>query len=346
MDKIYNPSRNTSLDLLRGIAIVIMVFANSAPYILTTSTPPLLIRIFFSCAAPLFIFLSGYSLNLALKNNKSIRELILRAGQILLIAIAIDVFIWRIVPFETFDVLYLISISQLILILLHPLMSNFKLIILVGLMILFCLLISNFTYRLQLVEHEITYYKIANYSLLSSIKRMLFDGWFPILPWFIISFSGYSISNYSIGLKKTIGFGLGFTFIISSLFVFHLFPHFVNQPREKYLEIFYPVSFPYFLLLIGLFLVTIVIINLKLKEVSLLKQLGKMSLFAYLLHVLLIQFLIIKTHFCFANEYVLALIIGITIVVLIYLLTIFINKLKTTVDKNYFFKSILFILGL
>lgn len=346
MDKICKPSRNSSLDLLRGIAIVIMVFANSAPYILTTSAPPLLIRVFFSCAAPLFIFLSGYSLNLALKNNKSIMELIIRAAQILLIAIAIDVFIWRIVPFETFDVLYLISISQLFLILLHPLKSNFKLIILVGLIILFCLLISNFTYRLQLVEHEITNFNIANYSLLSSIQRMLFDGWFPILPWFIIALSGYLISDYSIVLKRTFGFGLGLTFLIASLFVFHLFPNFVNQPREKYLEIFYPVSFPYFLLLIGLFLVTIVIINLKLKAVSFLKQLGKMSLFAYPLHVLLIQFVVIKTHFSFANKYVLALIIGIIIVVLIYLATICINKLKTTFDKNYFLKFILFLLGL
>ena len=233
MNIINKPIRNSNLDLLRGIAVVIMIFANSAPYVLTASSPPLLLRMVFSCAAPVFVFLSGYSLNLALENHKPISALYKRAVQILCIAITIDVLVWNIVPFETFDVLYLIGISQIVLIGIHPLSHKLKWCLFIGLLIIYFVLKNMFSYRLDLTEHEIINFSFTDFSLSSSIKRLLYDGWFPLLPWFLVSLLGYLVNNFGIVIKKIIGFGLGTTLLFVSFLIYQLFPNFINPPREE-----------------------------------------------------------------------------------------------------------------
>ena len=63
--------RNSNIDFCRGIAILIMVLANSAPYILINVNPPFFLRFLFSIAAPVFVFLSGYSLMMSIQKGKS-----------------------------------------------------------------------------------------------------------------------------------------------------------------------------------------------------------------------------------------------------------------------------------
>jgi uncharacterized membrane protein len=110
------PRRLDTIDFLRGIAVFIMIIANSTPYIFNLSSYNTL-RIIFSLAAPIFIFLAGYTTQMNFENNKL--EKLIRIFQVILIAVIIDIFVWRSIPFYTFDVLYLIGASKLLLFILN-----------------------------------------------------------------------------------------------------------------------------------------------------------------------------------------------------------------------------------
>ena len=53
--------RNQAIDLVRGMAIVVMLQANITPYVNHFEHPHIVLRLIYSMAAPIFIFLSGYS---------------------------------------------------------------------------------------------------------------------------------------------------------------------------------------------------------------------------------------------------------------------------------------------
>jgi len=72
------------LIIVRGIAIVIMVSANSWSYVYPFQNCPIALRILFSTAAPLFIFLSGVAVHISLKTGKTLGSVRKRALQILI----------------------------------------------------------------------------------------------------------------------------------------------------------------------------------------------------------------------------------------------------------------------
>ena len=98
--------RLSSIDLLKTIAIIIMIIANSSPYILV-SPHSIYTRIISSLAAPLFIFLSGFSFFLSFNKNQNYRNKYFQVFYLFCSAILLDITIWHIMPFQTFDVLYL-----------------------------------------------------------------------------------------------------------------------------------------------------------------------------------------------------------------------------------------------
>ena len=347
MNPQMKPIRNTRIDFARGIAILIMLLANSAPYVLINEPIPFLIRFLFSTAAPLFIFLSGYSLNLSFQHNKTKSTIIQRALQVLFVAVFIDVFIWNIIPFETFDVLYLIGFSQLILITLHTSKSIVKFGVMFLILILFgfCLLCLNYTF--QIIEHDFSISTLTQYSIQSALQRLFFDGWFPLIPWFCISLLGYLACSFNNDIKKfNHFFTLGFILLLVSYFLFILFPEWINNPRDKYLEIFYPITPFYGLLLLGLFSLLIGFINSTFEVKSIFVELGKLSLFIYLMHVIMINFIITKFTFVMINEYYTFLLIGIVFIFSIILLTKLISKMHPYFLQYKITKPILFLLGL
>ena len=64
------PFRDLSVDLLRGLAIAVMVAANLVPFLLVPPAP-FWLRVIASVAAPLFIFLSGMMVALSFRMKKS-----------------------------------------------------------------------------------------------------------------------------------------------------------------------------------------------------------------------------------------------------------------------------------
>ena len=180
--------RSHSLDLIKGFAVLVMIFANTSIYFFNFKEFNFL-RLICSLPAPIFIVLTGYftQMNLLKKDAKK-RALISRALQILFLATFIDLVIWQNIPFITFDILYLIAFSQLILIFCNSKYFN-------GL--IFLIFLGNFllpyitTYRFEIDDIPLQLFVGYKSILIAApLKRMIYDGWFPIFPWIAFALMG------------------------------------------------------------------------------------------------------------------------------------------------------------
>jgi surface polysaccharide O-acyltransferase-like enzyme len=279
---------------VRGIAIFIMIFANSTPHFLKEDLPNSL-RIFCSLAAPLFIFLSGFNAN----SRGDISVKIKRSFYMFLSAITVDVLLWHIFPIVNFDVLYLISAGLLVNTILHKVSPYVVIFISLFGFFIYSLTFTNFSYNFSLPDfnwHDYTNSK-GGIHLPLILKRIAIDGWFPIFPWIFYATLGMSMyslyKNWTIQIKRKIYpvisllFLLTFTTVLSIKF---------ESPREGYVEIFYPVT-PFFIVLslcwIFLALTFVEVLQDKFKNRIFVGRamiyLGKNSLLIYFLHIILIH---------------------------------------------------------
>lgn len=301
-----------------------MIYANFAPYLLGQD-PPFLFRLFSSLAAPLFIFTAGYS---TLLGKSGFLSKITSSLLILVTASLIDIFVWGIWPFQTFDVLYVISIS---LVVIHILPLKRWGWLIMALMMFLLSFIGRFYlgYRFALEEHFVLdgYASgLSHFSILDSIVRLLLDGWFPLLPWMGMAFLGRFFAQYGLmEIVKTSNFKWVFpsVFILAFL-ILHSLP---TQPmRDGYVELFYPPTLPY--LMLSLSWIGMVFLwfpsdrrNLLL---SLCTNLGRKSLFVYIFHSVIAHFIL--DRFVFDLSMPLFLMLTTLLTVTIYLVVSIINQ--------------------
>jgi len=331
-----------SLDIIRGFAVLIMVFANAYPYLIPFDYCPKFLRLLFSSAAPIFIFLSGFSLSLAKENGKKINSLILRSFQILFFAIIIDIFIWTISPFLTMDVLYLISYSMLLTICLISFSDIFKLSFAIA--IIACIALTHNYYNFEITEIPISDI-ISGYYLNQALHYAFIDGWFPVTPWMGIFILGYITCNKKLMLWKYSNYllVLGSIFLVGFCFFYHFDFFRINPLRDGYTEIFYPVSIPYLFYIFGLFLVITFLTSKKLSGFRVIRSMGMFSLPIYFIHTFLIKFYVPYFSQTEENFNVLISCSGIlTLYLLIFLYQYFIYYIKNKIKNKY----IAFILGI
>ena len=96
------------VDFLRGIAIMLMIPANLSPYY--AEPHAMWYRFMSSLAAPMFISLSAGMVVLSSEKHRFDYYLI-RGGAVVLIGVFLDILLWRILPFASVDVLYVIGLS-------------------------------------------------------------------------------------------------------------------------------------------------------------------------------------------------------------------------------------------
>lgn len=273
-NKVIN--RDVKTDVIRGFAIILMFFAHSAPYVendyLNSNT---LFRIICSLSAPLFLFLVGFNL------KKGLTLPFLKKGLFILVCAAlIDLFVWDIVPFYSFDVLYLIGFS----VVLFPLWSKINTTFLTGFIIL--ILITAFVYQgIGFYDYNLkepTLSQLNDFSVLTLTKNLFFDGWFPIFPWISIVIFGYLVKNEAYRFNKLIYIGV-------CSFLIGLFLIYLNQTsflREFAVEVFYPFNHSYLLLSFGWIVIIFSLqLNYSSKIFIPLIKLGKTSLFLYAFHL-------------------------------------------------------------
>ena len=280
--------RNSALDFIKGLAVVIMIFANTAPYFFNFESE-FFIRIIFSVAAPIFIISSGYITQINISNPELKKsKIIYRIFQILFFAVVIDTLFWHSIPFITFDVLYLIGFSQLILLIIN---KKYLIFITSAVFVLSLIVNQYLNYRFSI--NELTSFSISSLIEANPIKRMLFDGWFPLLPWLSFFLLG-SISF--IYLKDKLKSRLAFLQIGLTLLVMYFISGDIPKIRNSYLELWYPLNGLALLIPFGVFFSINGLLNYKIKVDSIISKLiiiiGKNSLFVYTFQAFIICIII------------------------------------------------------
>ena len=162
-----------------------------------------------------------------------------------------------------------------------------------------------------------------------AIKRFLYDGWFPIFPWFIIVLMG-ALSFKCNSIKNRLFLFLliltGLSALIFLVFYFNMTTFIV---REKYFEIWYPLYGIKLLLPIAVIFIIIGTINLYSNiNFRFFNILGQNSLFAYLLNAIFDSILdsYNLNNYSMVNKFAFFLLSLFTIVIATFILNYFKSK--------------------
>lgn len=268
---------------------MIMILANAWPTLSPFDTCPSSLRIIFSTAAPVFIFLTGYSVNLAVKNNKNPLQIVARALQIGATAAVLDMLIWGIVPFVTFDVLYLISFSILCILAIRKINPYFLLVMSIP------IIFANQLF-MNIYDHSVEEINLSGIfqseSYQNSIQHFLIDGWFPVFPWLGVALIGYVLG----AIKK---WPKNYNLLIFTIGTFLIVFASINSDdllgislRNGYAELFYPMNQTRIMFVIGILMTLVPIISMKFPDRLYPAKWGKLSLSIYVFHVTYIHFIL------------------------------------------------------
>jgi uncharacterized membrane protein YeiB len=280
-----------SIDLFRGFAILFMLAANAWPELYPFDETPILLRIVYSTAAPIFIFLSGVSIRIVQESGKTSGQVWKRSLQIIFLGVLIDTLVWQINPFATYDVLYLIGFSSIVVWYVGRISSN-PLKWSIALLLFLSHLFFLSEYQFEMDDVPISQFPDA-YSFPGTLKRLFLDGWFPIFPWLSVSLLGYlSFANRAFfETKKQTLFILGITCLL--LFPFSFLLGTTPQAiRGGYVELFYPVKNWFYVHLAGVFSIIIWSYSLHIESFRWVRRIGSYSLSIYVFHTIYIHFLL------------------------------------------------------
>lgn len=327
--------RDVSVDILRGIAIFAMIAANMAPYNFL-EPHPFSFRIYGSMAAPMFIFLAGMmvSYTSTIKAHK-LMYYIKRASATILVAALIDLFIWDILPFITYDVLYIIGLGM-------PLIFFFIRLPRIAQVICIVLIFSVtpiLQYYLGYTESplevslsdesgiSITFREMLDTMQTIPVwRQFLHEGWFPFFPWIGVSLLGAFVGSFkfktapevfnkNLLLCGAIMFTLGVIMWLIFMPNVSTNDSFTAEPkagaffwktlitREGYSELFYPPTLFYLFTFLGFILMLIPLMYKLQKNVALnlVTVFGRSSLLVYILHTVFIATIFSNEESIFGN---------------------------------------------
>lgn len=290
--------REITFDIMRGLAIVLMICANAMGELLVEP------HSYFMCvvgsiAAPMFIIISGLMVALTMSRKDYEFNHYLKRGAIVVGAgVFLDVIIWSIYPFTFCEVLYLIGISiPLVYLFMNIKNEWFRWII-----ILFILIITPYLQGILGYTDYPTEINLDGTITLDSkhptsiLNHFIIDGWFPLFPWLAFAFLGANLYSLSQKYNEISSSSKAFVAVIAIILIFAGFglwavfdPNLVV--RHGYSELFYPPTYGFMLWSIGFIILLFVIIK-STDELNIWKPFvvfGKTALFVYLLHFAIIE---------------------------------------------------------
>ena len=294
-------NRNFVIDILRGIAIFTMVAANLSASLLQSDDKVLIFRLYGTFAAPLFIMLAGMMVVITCVKHANFWHFLKRGGLIVVFGCLLDVLVWHIYPFLSYDVLYLIGICIPVVYLLSKYCTiSARIIIVILLIALTPVLQTQFNYREELISVEISTLRFSDYLgfLLSgsTLQRFLLDGWFPVMPWLSFATTGSVLASllgqdYFFASKRFLATGIALFSIGAALWLV-LNPHLVM--REGYSELFYPPTTGYWFTATGLIFIGFYCVERTQRFAvhAVFLKLGHASLFMYLFHQAVLVFIL------------------------------------------------------
>jgi uncharacterized membrane protein len=337
------PEQNTRLpwiDALRGLAIVLMVPANLAPYF--GEPHPMWFRILGSFAAPTFIMLSAGMVILTGERH-SFSYYLKRGGIIVGVGVALDTLLWGILPFTSFDVLYVIGLSLPLIYLLRRIESR-ELLYLASIVFLATYVLQAFTgYHAEALE---VYFDDLTLPSIGRLLQSCFvDGWFPLFPWMGYALLGAlffrtlfrensGVSNRFL-LMGAVLTGIGFLLLFVPLpYIRNLAAGSILETRGGYSEIFYPPTFAYIFTSIGIVLLFSALLR-RTRFTGLLTILaffGRYSMMVYILHQvlgsLIIEPAVAATGYEAIDSGPLFTLVNLTVLSIIYVICFVVEKIK------------------
>jgi uncharacterized membrane protein len=272
-------------DRARGLAILLMVFANSTPVLGLNYIGPLWLKVLCSIPAPLFVIIAGMMVAKT-SHTQPADYYIKRGAGLLILAAAINVFIHQSQPFQNIEILYLIGLSIPVTYIINYLKTHY--------IIIFCFLNFISAQILQL------YFPLDLALINSYSKWQLFfiNGWFPLLPWTGIMSVG--IIFYRLFVQNILFSRKIIKLILIGMFILGLvLAYFYPRPLLfpwGYQELFYPPSLNFIFISIPAVWMVLYILNifntLNTPFFSPIELLGKNSLFIYVLHLAVIFWII------------------------------------------------------
>jgi uncharacterized membrane protein len=292
-----NQERNIWIDFIRSIAIIIMIIANSAA-VIGNKEYSYFFRIICSLAAPLFVLLSGISFSVSSKYQSTSHTKTRSALYLLITASCIDLFIWQSPPFYTFDVLYIIAFGIFLNIFLnHKTLVYFLSFILLSIgLAVYLQVVLPYRFEMQEISlQNIVDMNIRDY-IMSSIRYMFVDGWFPIFPWICLPIIGTLIIKYQPIYQSNKLYVYMFSLFALLVSIYGLITASSIVPlRNGYVELFYPASYLIFILVCSgalLFFTSTFHNQTSNTFINYFSMIGKYSLFIYIIHIAIIHFVL------------------------------------------------------
>ena len=190
--------RDIPVDLLRGLAIAIMIAANLIPFLLAPPVP-FWLRLLASVAAPLFIFLSGMMVALSFRKKRhNLSYFVLRGGAVVLLGALLDLLVRGMFPFMDSDVLYLIGISLPLTYLFLHLGFSQRVIIILSVVAAAPLLQGFIGYGGLPLQVPLAPESAGTVlpAFPAILRQWLVDGWFPVFPWLAIALLGAQAGSF------------------------------------------------------------------------------------------------------------------------------------------------------
>jgi uncharacterized membrane protein len=294
--------RDIPIDILRGLAIVLMIMANLTPALLQPPAPGWF-RVLSSLAAPLFIITAGMMVALSRTGKgRTFGYIALRGGLVILAGVLLQLLVFEYIPFIDMDVLYLIGLSLPVAYLYLGLPERKRWIIIVAILFLTPVLWMGFGYNESVIEPEFSLFISPGPDTLvpglaDIVKSWFIDGWFPIFPWIAAALFGAEIGMYRWGKGNVRTFrfnkeGLySMGLLVAGIILWALIPG-AHVIREGYVELFYPPVAGLLVFSAGFFLLALIVLDHLLGQYSLMDPLratGECALAIYLLHYAIIE---------------------------------------------------------
>jgi uncharacterized membrane protein len=293
------PRRDLSIDVLRGVAVFTMIAANLAASALE-GPHPLWFRLYGSFAAPLFVLLSGMMVAYTAKRKVyGFGHFAARGAIVIAIAALLEVVIWKFFPFMSVDVLYLIGVS-LPLVYLALRMSPPARWTIVAIIFLFTPVLQQILgYADYPTEVALSTDPGDAVDATSIFNHWLLDGWFPLFPWFGFALLGAQLADLRVRQKvRDLGrvrgsLATGAALFVSGTLIWWMYPGDLLT-RGGYSELFYPPTPGFIITASGLAMMLLATIDWK-PDLALyrpLRLLGESALLMYLLHIVLIKYVV------------------------------------------------------
>lgn len=291
------PFRDSTIDIVRSLAIVFMVSANMA--VIAQGDVPWSFRMLSSIPAPLFIMLANIMLVLGyVSKGKHFSSALVKAFFLFIVATTLDI-LDGFLPLVNVDILYFLGLSLIFTSLLIRLSIPLLAVISIVILGITPYLEWEYGYRTTMFYYLSTenIHQVLSHFLQEVPQRYLIDGWFPLFPWLSIGLFGAILGKLRYNSQRTtpVSFAnkkhitAALSIMMLGIVVWYLLPG-KQSMVHNYIELFYPATPGFMICAMGIAYALICFIDY-VGDTSIWKfihPLGEASLFMYIFHMLII----------------------------------------------------------